>query len=73
MEINIKLDTFEKIKEYIQTSIFYPGDVIVKSGYYTVDGKSLMGVMSLNLSNPITLVLVNGTSEDMKKFEKYRV
>lgn len=70
MDIVVKLDTFEKIKDYIQMAYLYPGDIVAKSGRYVVDGKSLMGLISLNLSNPITLNFNNCT--DVNYLNEYK-
>lgn len=72
MDIVVKLDTFEKIKDYIQMAYLYPGDIVAKSGQYVVDGKSLMGLISLNLSNPIILIFNDCvTHDDLINFNKF--
>ncbi len=53
----IKLNLITDIQEFVNTSQTIVGPVTVASedGIYTVDGKSLLGLMSLNLSKPITV------------------
>ena len=34
----------------------YPYEIDLVSGRYTIDAKSLLGIYSLDLSNPLTLV-----------------
>lgn len=51
----IKLDTVDKIKTFTARAAAYPGDLIAKNSRYVVDGKSIMGLFSLNLSEPLVI------------------
>lgn len=57
MEVKIHLYTVNDVKEVasIATTIPEQIDVTIISGTYVVDAKSLMGIFSLNLSEPVTL------------------
>lgn len=54
-DVNIKLSLTEDIKEFVKITIKYPFDIDLLSGRYVVDGKSILGIFSLDLSNPITV------------------
>lgn len=48
MKINI--NTIEKAKEFVSIcSKYHDGDILVKQNKYAVDGKSILGIFSLNL------------------------
>jgi phosphotransferase system HPr-like phosphotransfer protein len=64
--ILIKLDTFEKIKRFINITGSLDYDIDLISGRYVVDGKSIMGIFSLDLSKPIDVVI-----NDDKYSEKF--
>lgn len=49
----ILLDSVEKVKEFVKYTSKFVGDIYVISGRYRVDGRSIMGVFSLNLSQPV--------------------
>lgn len=49
----INLVAIAKVKEFINISNKVPYNILLKSGRYTVDGKSIMGIFSLDLSKPI--------------------
>jgi hypothetical protein len=51
----IKLNLISDIQDFVATSQMVGGLVTVSSidGRYSVDGKSLLGLMSLNLSKPV--------------------
>lgn len=48
--IKVKLNTLVDVKNFVSISERTKGEVIVTSGHYTVDGKSLMGILSLALN-----------------------
>ena len=53
--ITIKLDTVDKVKTFTARAMTYPGDLTAKNTRYLVDGKSIMGLFSLDLSQNIIL------------------
>lgn len=54
---NILLNTVDKVKNFVNITTKFPFDVCLKSGRYTVDAKSIMGIFSLDLVKPIELVV----------------
>lgn len=54
-EMKIKLDTVDKVKSFAARAAAYDGDLRAMCDAYTVDGKSIMGLFSLDLSKEITL------------------
>ena len=61
--VNIKLSTIEDVKTFVNAVTLYNGDADLSSGRYVVDAKSIMGIFSLDLANPITLT-VHGDNAD---------
>lgn len=55
--LTVKLLTLEKVKKMCDIVSAYPIDIDVRCGSYVVDAKSFMGVMGLNLSQNLQLVL----------------
>ena len=53
---NIKLSTIEDIRKFVEIVTRLDYDVDLSSGRYVVDAKSIMGIFSLDLLSPITLV-----------------
>lgn len=53
---NVLINSIEKVKQFCTISNEAPFDVDLISGRYTIDAKSIMGIFSLNLSNPIEMV-----------------
>ena len=51
----IKLNTINEVKEFVNIVLQCPYDVDLVSGRYIIDAKSLMGIFSLDLTRPIDL------------------
>ena len=51
--MKVVLDNVNKVQDFVNTCSKFDFDVYMKSGRYIIDGKSIMGVLSLNLSNPV--------------------
>ena len=62
--MRISLDSIDKIKQFVNTISNYPYDFDLASGRYIVDAKSIMGIFSLDLSEPITLNIHTSEKED---------
>lgn len=55
-EIQIMLSSVENIRSFVNEVILTNYDVDLMQGRYTIDAKSIMGIFSLNLRSPITLI-----------------
>ncbi len=53
--VEIKLTSIQDIRTFVDTVTKYGMDIDLSSGRYVVDAKSIMGIFSLDLMNPITL------------------
>lgn len=69
----IKLDSFEKIKRFIKITSQLDYDLDLVSGRYVVDGKSLMGIFSLDLSKTIEVHLPDGIDTYPKELEEFMI
>jgi hypothetical protein len=71
--ILIKLDTFEKIRRFIDITGSLDYDIDLISGRYVVDGKSIMGIFSLELSKPIEVHVLNYRDIYPKELEEFMI
>lgn len=68
MQINI--NTIEDAKEFVSIcSKYHDADIMVKQNRYVVDGKSILGIFSLNLLEPIKVIIDSG--DDNSKIDFY--
>ena len=76
----VQLVTIKDIEEFVTIAGKCPKatEIVVKHGKFIVDGKSLMGLFSLNLSEPVNVEIKsteNSTaiSNLLNQFDKWRV
>lgn len=62
----IKINSINDIYKLASATQKVDGDVLVIKGHYAVDGKSIMGLFSLDLSEGVTIIY----PEDAINFEK---
>ena len=55
MTFNIKLREINDVYKLVNILVGFDGDVDLESGKYKVDGKSILGIFSLDLRQPIKL------------------
>lgn len=63
--VNIKLSTIEDVKKFVNAVTLFNGDADLSSGRYVVDAKSIMGIFSLDLANPITLTIHSDNADEL--------
>ena len=63
--IIIKLNSIDKVKEFVRVITNFDNDFDVRSGRYTVDGKSILGIFSLDLARPLELDIYGENIEEV--------
>ena len=73
--MRIKLPTANDVKEFVNIAMMCPYQLDVKHGRCTVDGKSIMGLFSLNLSEPLSVMIPMTANKNYIKnaFKKWEV
>lgn len=54
--LKISINTISEISKFVETAKTINVELDLKSGRYIVDATSILGILSLDLENPITLV-----------------
>ena len=72
--INILIDSISKVKEFNNLAVKFPCEIDIVSGRYIIDGRSLMGLFSLDLGKPVEMKF-DKKYEDLAKllFSKFEV
>ena len=65
----VSLSSIEDVRQFVNAATCCPCEVDVLSGRYVVDGKSIMGLFSLDLSQPVR-VEVHGGEEEREAFRR---
>jgi hypothetical protein len=55
VKIKVLLDKIADIKDFVNLATKCKDDIVVKTGYYSVNAKSIMGLFSLDLTKPLTV------------------
>lgn len=63
----ISLNTIELVKRFCELVNQVKGDVIIESERYVINGKSIMGLFSLDLSKPLIMILELDNEEDKER------
>lgn len=72
--MSIRLTKINQVREFVELTSKCEFDVDLVSDRYTVDAKSLLGIYSLKLSNPLQVVMYGDNTEDFEKaLEKYKI
>jgi len=70
--VNIKFTTIKDVQDFVKIVTRHEGDIDLVSGRYTIDAKSIMGIFSLDLMNPIQLNAYSDNTdalfEDLKPY-----
>lgn len=73
MTVNIRIDSVEKVKKF--SSIICREDVNCEliQGAHILDGKSIMGIFSMDLKEPIQLKIHSENKEILNKLQEFIV
>jgi len=66
----ISLCTIDKVKDWANKAFTFDGSIRIISGSYAVDGKSIMGIFSLNLSNQLECEVTVEDASMLTRFEE---
>ena len=67
--VKISLNSIDKVKSFVNDITKFDYDFDLVSGRYVIDAKSIMGLFSLDLSQPVQ-VKVHGSDADRAAFEQ---
>ena len=66
--MDIKLTLVSDIYDFLEVVHNHPSGVRLSQNNYSVDGKSILGVFSLNLKEPFFCITEDGNYDDFKEF-----
>lgn len=69
-KIKINLNDFTKAKKFINEVVKFDSDIDAIKDRYIVDAKSIVGIFTLDLSKPITVVIHSDDEEEIERFNK---
>lgn len=68
-DFKVKLETIDEVKKFVDVMRDYKGEVNITSSKkdYVVDGKSILGVISLGFDDSLDVKFYNGVTDDYKQ------
>ena len=67
VKISILLQSINDTKDFVNIVNRYPYNIDLCSGRYVIDAKSIMGIFSLDISNPVDMVIYDENPEELLK------
>ena len=66
----IELQTVQDVKDFVEISNkYHDSEIIIKQDKYKIDGKSILGIFSLNLLKPVKVIA--GSENNSSKISFY--
>ena len=66
----INLCTIDKVKDWANRAFTFDGSIKITSGVYAIDGKSIMGIFSLDLSKQLDCEVTVEDAATLTRFEE---
>lgn len=73
LEFTIKLNMISDIKDFLAETSKIVEDVDLQKNRYVVDAKSIVGVFTLDLSEPVKVVIHSEDENLLEPFKKWMV
>ena len=68
--MTIILNTLERVKRFGNIAIKFDSDIDVIRNKYIVDGKSILGIFTLDLRQPVDAEIHSNDEEEIRKFNE---
>ena len=66
-KVNILLQSINDTKDFVNIVNRFPYNIDLCSGRYVIDAKSIMGIFSLDISNPVEMIVYDENPEELLK------
>lgn len=73
LSCKILLNDVNKIADFVKVTDKVSEDIDLLKEHYIVDGHSLSGILSMDLSKPIILQIHTDNENELNKFNKWRI
>lgn len=73
-KVNILLQSINDTKDFVNIVNRFPYNIDLCSGRYVIDAKSIMGIFSLDISNPVEMIIYDEDPQELlKEIERFIV
>ena len=71
--VQVNLNSVEKVRAFVNSVNTFDSEFDLVSGSFVIDAKSIMGILSLDLSKPITLNIYSDDDAIMESLKPFLV
>ena len=71
--VQVNLNSVEKVRAFVNSVNTFDSEFDLVSGRFVIDAKSIMGIISLDLSKPITLNIYSDDDAIMESLKPFLV
>ena len=64
-KVKISLSTIADVRDFVNAVVSSNVDIDLESGRYVVDGKSILGIFSLDLTQPVVLTAHSDNTDEL--------
>ena len=69
-KLTIRLNEISKANKFANETVKFDSDIDIISGRYICDSKSVMGVLSYDLSKPVDIMIHSDNYEEVERFNE---
>lgn len=73
LNIKIKLNTINDVKEFLNITNKIEEDIDLNKGRYIIDAKSAMGLFTIDISDPVKIVIHSDDTSLLEQFKQWEV
>lgn len=70
-ELMLVLNTIEKVKKFVNEANKFNSDIDVIRGRYTIDGKSMLGIFTIDLTFPVKIRIDSNDQAEIARFNEH--
>ena len=68
--VTVNLNSITKVNKFVNEMTKFESDIDIISGRYICDSKSVMGVLSYDLSKPVDIMIHSDNYEEVERFRR---
>lgn len=68
--LTINLNNITKVRKFIDEVANFESDIDLMRGRYIIDAKSILGIFTIDLSQPIDVEIHSNNEEEIKRFNE---
>lgn len=70
-ELMLVLNTIEKVKKFVNEANKFNSDIDVIRGRYIIDGKSMLGIFTIDLTFPVKIRIDSNDQAEITRFNEH--